>query len=226
MVKSIDAVKSLNAGRRGVLKKKGAAPTPSAIPSVEEAQTTQLPRKVRDSQSKWGGSMKRRCLAEFQVKCLFLLPHITHVMFCWCEHTNNVGVKVHGDLAMERRSSFSACLSTEMKEWVIVQLDLGLSVQQIMAHHREKVFHMMLQTTGERNDLLTWDMFITHQDVRNLSSKKATETYHLHQNDALNVRMWVETNKDSVFHYTKTCKVGPGALHASNVPFTIGIQTP
>ena len=167
--------------------------------------------------------MKRDCLAEFQVKCLFLLPHITHVTFRW---SNSAGLKVHGDLAMERRSSFSAHLSTEMKEWVIAQLDLGLSVQQIMAHHREKVFHMMTQTTGERNDILTWDMFITHQDVWNLSSKKAVETYRIHQNDALSVRMWVETNKDSVFHYTETCKVGPGALHASNVPFTIGIQTP
>ena len=119
MVKSIDAVKSLNAGCRGVLKKKGAAPTPSTIPSVEEAHITQLPRKMRDSQSKWGGSMKRRCLAEFQVKCLFLLLHITHVTFRWCEHIINAGVKVYGDLAMERRSSFSAHLSTKMKEWVI-----------------------------------------------------------------------------------------------------------
>ena len=69
------------------------------------------------------------------------------------------------------------------------QLDLGLSVQRVMAHHREKVFQMMLQTTGEHNDIFTWDMFITHQDVRNLSSKKAVETYHLHQNDALSMRM-------------------------------------
>ena len=65
MVKSVDAVKSLNAERRGVLKKKGAMPTPSTFSLVEEAHTTQLPRKVRDSQSKWGGSMKRGCLAEF-----------------------------------------------------------------------------------------------------------------------------------------------------------------
>ena len=99
-------------------------------------------------------------------------------------------------------------------------------MQQIMAHHREKVFHMMSQTTSKRNDILTWDMFITHQDVQNLSSKKVVETYRLHQNNALSMRMWLETNKDSVFHYTKTCKVGLGALHASNVPFTIGIQSP
>ena len=125
---------------------------------------------------------------------------------------------------MERRSSFSACLLTKMKEWVIAQLDLGLSVQHIMAHHREKVFHMMSQTTGKPNNLLTQDMLITHQDVRNLSSKKVA--YCLHQNDALSVHMWMETNKDSVFYYTKTGKLERGALHANNVPFTLGMQTP
>ena len=52
------------------------------------------------------------------------------------------------------------------------ELDHRLSMQQVMAHHREKVFHMMLQTTSEPNNILTWDMFITHQDVWNLSSKK------------------------------------------------------
>ena len=214
-MKSVDAVKPSN----------GVA-TPSALSSMDEAHTTKLPCKVRDSQSKWGGSMRRGCLAEFQVKCLFLLPHVAHITFRWCEHTNTAGVKVHGDLTMERRSSFSARLSTEMKEWVIAQLDLGLSVQQVMAHHREKVFHMMSQTPSDRDKILTRDMFITHQDARNLSSKKAAETYRLHQNDALSVRMWVETNKDFVFHYTKTGKLGPGALHASNVPFTLEIQTP
>ena len=189
MVRSIDAVKSLNVERCGVQKKKGAMSTPSVLSSVEEAHTTQLPGKVRYSQSKWGGSMKRGCLAEFQVKCLFLLPHVAHITFRWCEHTNSARVKVHGDLAMERRLSFSACLSTEMKEWVIAQLDLGLSVQQVMAHYREKVFHMMSQTSGEPNNILTRDMFITHQDVWNLSSKKAAETYRLHQNDALSMCM-------------------------------------
>ena len=170
--------------------------------------------------------MKRGCLAEFQVKCLFLLPHVAHITFRWCEHTNSAGVKVHRDLAMEKRSSFSSRLSTEMKKWVIAQLDLGLNMQQVMAHHREKVFHMMSQMSGEPNNILTWDMFITHQDVWNLSSKKVAETYYLHQNDVLSVHMWVETNKDSVFYYTGVGKLGPGTLHANNVPFTLGIQTP
>ena len=77
----VDAVKSLNAERRGVQKKKGVAPTSFVLFLVEEAHTAQLPCNMRDSQSKWGGSIKRGCLAEFQVKCLFLLPHVAHITF-------------------------------------------------------------------------------------------------------------------------------------------------
>ena len=69
-------------------------------------------------------------------------------------------------------------------------------------------------------------MFLSDQDVRNLSSKKVAEMYRLHPNDALSVRMWVESNGDSVFYYEETGKLGPGALQAHNDPFVIGIQTP
>ena len=95
-----------------------------------------------------------------------------------------------------------------------------------MAHHREKLFSTMSELKGDGTSILTCDMFLNHQDVRNLSLKKAAETYRLHQNDALSVRIWVESNTDSVFYYRETRKVGLGSLHAENVPFVIGIQTP
>ena len=134
-----------------------------------------------------------------------------------------VGIRVHGDLAMEAKTSFSGHLSTVMKGWVLAQLDLGLTVQQVLAHHREKLFSSMSKLKGEGANVLTRDMFLSDQDVRNLSSKKAAETYCLHQNDALSVCMWVESNADSVFYYKETWKLGPGALQAQNVPFIIGI---
>ena len=207
-------------------KGKAASPTPPLDFAGNQRSNTAPARKRRDFHSKWGGSIKRGCQAEFQVKRLFLLPEIAHVTFRQCEHTNRVGVKVHGDLAMEARTSFSAHLSTAMKEWVIAQLDLGLTVQQVLAHHREKLFSTMSKLEGDGASILTLDMFLSHQDVRNLSSKKAAETYRLHQNDALSVRMWVETNRDSVFYYKETGKLGPGALQAQNIPFVVGIQTP
>ena len=37
--------------------------------------------------------------------------------------------------------------------------------------------------------------------------------------------MWVEINKESVFHYTEIAKLGPDALHIDNIPFILGIQT-
>ena len=160
------------------------------------------------------------------MKRLFLLREIAHVTFRQCEHTNRAGVKVHGDLAMEAKTSFSAHLSIALKEWIIAQLHLGLTVQQVLAHHREKLFSTMSELKGDGASILTRDMFLSHQDVRNLSVKKAAETYHLHQNDALSVRMWVESNRDFMFYYKETGKLGPGALQAQNVPFVVGIQTP
>ena len=160
------------------------------------------------------------------MKCLYLLPDVAYVTLQQCDHTNLVGVKVHRDLAMEGKSSFSAHLSNEMKEWVTTQLDLGLTIQQVMVHHREKLFFRMSELKGDGTSVLTCDMFLSHQDVRNLLLKKAAETYRLHQNDALSVRMWVESNTDSVFYYKETGKVGPGSLHPENVPFVLGIQTP
>ena len=124
------------------------------------------------------------------MKCLYLLPNVAHMTLQQCEHTNLAGIKVHRDLAMEGKSSFSAHLSNEMKEWVIAQLDLGLTIQQVMAHHRENLFLTMSKLKGDGTSVLTCDMFLSHQDVRNLSSKKAAETYCLHQNDALSVCMW------------------------------------
>ena len=62
------------------------------------------------------------------MKCLYLLPDVAHVTLWQCDHTNLVRVKVHGDLAMEGKSSFSAHLSNDMKEWEIAQLDLGLTI--------------------------------------------------------------------------------------------------
>ena len=127
---------------------------------------------------------------------------------------------------MEAKTSFSGHLSTAMKGWVLAQLDLGLSVQQVLAQHREKLFASMSELKGEGANFLTRDMFLSDQDVRNLSSKKAAETYWLHPNDALSVWMWVESNGDFVFYYKETAKLGPGGLQAHNVPFVIGIQTP
>ena len=127
---------------------------------------------------------------------------------------------------MEGKSSFSSHLSNEMKEWVTAQLDLGLTIQQVMTHHREKLFLRMSELKGDGINVLTCDMFLNHQDVKNLSLKKAAQIYRLHQNDALSVRMWVESNTNSVFYYKEIGKVGLGSLHPENVPFVLGIQTP
>ena len=56
---------------------------------------------------------------------------------------------------MEAKTSFSGHLSTAMKGWVLAQLDLGLSVQQVFAYHREIFFSSMSELKGEGVNILT-----------------------------------------------------------------------
>jgi hypothetical protein len=65
------------------------------------------------------------------------------------------------------------------------QLELGLTMFQIMAKHRQHVKNIMLRTSE-----LNRDMFFTKQNVSVLFGKLVQETYQRHKNDAKSVCMW------------------------------------
>jgi hypothetical protein len=101
---------------------------------------------------------------------------------------------------MDDKSTFATHLSKQMKDFVMEQLRLGLTLSQIMAKHTQHVKNIMLRTceiTGDK-------MFLTKQDVKVLSGKLAQETYYLHKNDVKSVCMWVEQNTNFVFYYQET----------------------
>lgn len=175
----------------------------------------------RDSLAQWGASIKKGCTAEFMVKVLYLQRHIALICFIQVKHCNQYGLHVHGKERPGDRSAFAAHLSKDIKTWVVKQLDLNLSVSQIMALHRLNVKKIM---DGQQE--ITRDLFLTDQDVRYLSNKKAKETYQFHPHDALSVKMWVQQNTESVFYYQETTSLVGGSLNGDNMPFTIGIQTP
>jgi hypothetical protein len=62
---------------------------------------------------------------------------------------------------MGDRSTFATHLLEHIKDFVMEQLKLGLTMFQIMAKHRQHVKNIMLRTCE-----LNKDMFFTKQDLR------------------------------------------------------------
>lgn len=213
----------------------GLAPEVIDVPQVQEKEEAMFPttgkvkvpatvKQKRDSKKKWGGSIKRGCLAQFTVKTLLYAPHVSEICIIQEKHVNQDGLVVHGGMKCGDRSAFSAHLSPEIRTFVEECLRRKDSSNQIMKKHLE----ILKQYQADGRDI-TRDLLLTTKDIRNISGKLAQETYMLHKNDAQSVRMWVERNPDKVFYYTESNKQKPvpvpGELTGANMPFTIGIQT-
>jgi hypothetical protein len=121
---------------------------------------------------KWGGSLKRGCKAKFTIKTLYLLKHVSDLCFIQQNHVNQNSLQVHGDFKMGDKFAFATHLSKHIKDFVMEQLMLELTMSQIMAKHRQHVKNIMLGTCE-----LNKNMFLTEQDVRVLYRKLAQETY-------------------------------------------------
>ena len=196
------------------------------FPDPKKKTNASIPRpKIkRDSKKKWGNSIKRGCQAQFTVKRLLYLPHISEICIIQEKHVNQDGLIVHGGMKIGDRSAFSAHLSPQIRSFVEDCLRRRDTPNQIMRKHID----LLKQYKAEGKDI-TRDLFLTTKDIRNISGKLAQETYMLHKNDAQSVRMWVQRNPKNVFYYTESNKekpvTVPGELTGSNMPFTIGIQT-
>ncbi len=89
-----------------------------------------------------------------------------------------------------------------------------------MNKHKVRVKDMM-----ENKVELSQNLFLNEKDIRNMVGKLAKETYNKHKNDAQSVWMWVIKNKNKVFFYQENGLEVERGFQASNMPFTIGIQT-
>ncbi len=89
-----------------------------------------------------------------------------------------------------------AHVSRALKEFVLKNIQLGLSVSQIIAKHYKNLQHIV-----ETNGCLTRDTFLCEQDIRNIKGKLAKETYKKHENDVENVCMWGQENPNVLFYY-------------------------
>ncbi len=97
---------------------------------------------------------------------MYLLKHVSNLCFIQQNHVNQNGLHVHGDLNMGDKSTFSAHLSKQIKDFVMRQLKFRLTVSQIMAKPKQHVKNIMLGTCS-----LNRNMFLIEQNVRVLFGK-------------------------------------------------------
>jgi hypothetical protein len=76
---------------------------------------------------------------EITIKTLYLFKHVSELCCIQQNHFNQDGLHVHGDLKMGDRFAFVANLLEEIKDFMMEQLRLGLTMFQIMANHRQHV---------------------------------------------------------------------------------------
>ena len=106
---------------------------------------------------------------------------------------------MHGGIKQGDRSAFSAHLSPEIRAFVEECLRRKDTSNQIMRKHLD-----ILKKYRARDKDITRSLLLTIKDIRDKSRKLAQETYMLHKNDALSVRMWVHHNPEKVFYYSES----------------------
>jgi len=75
-----------------------------------------------------GWFYKRGCRAEFNIKTLYLVKHVSALCFIQQNHVNQDGLHVHGALKMGHRFVFVADLLEQIKDLVMEQLKLRFTM--------------------------------------------------------------------------------------------------
>lgn len=63
-------------------------------------------------------------------------------------------------------------------------------------------------------------MFVSEHDIHNVVHNHVKETYLKHTKGTANVMLWVEENKNNVFHYEDGMESVTEELQTMNIPFT------
>jgi hypothetical protein len=107
-------------------------------------------------------------------------------------------------------------MSQALKDHIWAQLSLGYTTKQIYDKHKaiwwERVNAGQSMT---RND------FIRLQDIEYLDRKHKKGSWRLHTNPVISIRSWALQHPEDVFFFQDV-----GEMNRTQVPFTIGIQTP
>ncbi|KAF8412439.1 hypothetical protein HHK36_000403 [Tetracentron sinense] len=174
---------------------------------VRPSRSTYVPKK----KSAGRPNTKRGCTCHFIVKRLIAEPSVALIIYNQEKHVDKKGLPCHGPQdkkAAGTRAMFAPYISDDLRLRVLSLLYVGVSVETIMQRHNESV-----ERQGgpcNRDDLLT------HRYVRIQERNIRRSTYELDTDDAVSIKMWVESHQSHVFFYED---------FSDSDPFILGIQT-
>ncbi len=83
-----------------------------------------------------GDSQKKGCRCTFTLKAFYLLLGVTKICCYETQHVNAMGVVCHANCMQGMKSTFIAHVFVPMKEFIMGNLQLGLSISQVMVKYR------------------------------------------------------------------------------------------
>jgi hypothetical protein len=119
---------------------------------------------------------------------LYHLPTFSKKCYYEKRHINATRGFCHGNILKRDKTTFIAHLFVGLKDFVLDNLQLGLSIPQVMAKHHRNV-HELVKTSG--------NLTICEQ---NIVGKLAKEVYKKHENNAKYVCMWAQENPNVLFY--------------------------
>jgi hypothetical protein len=107
-------------------------------------------------------------------------------------------------------------MSQALKDHIWAQLSLDYTTKQIYDKHKTIWWECV-----NASQSMTQDDFIRLQDIAYLDKKRKKRNWHLHTNLVISIQSWVLQHPEDVFFLQDV-----GEINGTQVPFTIGIQTP
>lgn len=145
------------------------------------------------------------------MKRLYANPSVGLIIYNQDKHIDKKGLPCHGPQdkkAAGTRAMYAPYISEDLRLRVLSLLYVGVSVETIMQRHSESVERQGGPTN--RDDLLT------HRYVRRQERSIRRSTYELDMDDAVSIKLWVESHQSQVFFFEDFSDSGP---------FILGIQT-
>ncbi len=134
-------------------------------------------------------------------------------------HTQIDGSFAHGEHdpeSISRMSRHASRMSQALKDHIWAQLNLGYMTKKIYDKH--KTIWSKCVNAGQS---MTQDDFIRLQDIAYLDWKHKKGSWRLHTNPTISIWSWALQHSEDVFFFQYV-----GEINGTQVPFTIGIQTP
>jgi hypothetical protein len=134
----------------------------------------QAQQKTCISKTMFGMSIKHGCQRAFIAKQPYLDQNLCQLIYLSVEHKNKEGEVCHGkDVGYWH--ALGSQLSNGIKVHLMGLLRQGLSLTQVMSHHKAHVREMAL-----KNEHVTGDTFVLLSNVRNLAKKQVDELWQKH----------------------------------------------